>query len=51
MSKRKTIEFSDLGLSTEDMELLVAGARVIFPETDPQEDETLSLTGEQKTGP
>ena len=51
MSPKKAIELEDLGLSPEDMELLISGARAILPPTDPQEDETLSLTGEQKTGP
>ncbi len=51
MSPKKTIELDDLKLTPKEMELLISGARVIFPEADPQEDETLSLTADRNIGP
>ena len=49
----KTLTLEDLNLTPKEVEILITGARVILPEADPQEDETLPmpLTGEQKAGP
>ena len=48
MSK-KNLTVEDLNLSPEEMEILVTGARVLFPEADPQEGETSPLTGLEKS--
>lgn len=49
----KKITIEDLGMTPEEMEILIAGARAILPAADPQEDETIPspLTSEGKTGP
>lgn len=51
MSQKNPVTIEDLNLSPEEMETLIVGARAVLPAADPQEDETLPLTGEQKTGP